>query len=98
MVFSTKNFINRYYLSPITYPLRKYEPIWKELKLSGKAALTAKPQLHARIKKAVIKEKDNDLAFKLSASEGGKKYKLSVASNGQVLSFLLEDSILLNIL
>jgi len=78
--------------------LRKYEPIWIEVKSSGKAALTADPRLHARIKKAVIKEKDNDLGFKLTASEEGKKYKLTVVSTGQVLTFNLDDTLLINTL
>jgi len=77
---------------------RKYEPIWTELKVSGKAALTADPRLHARIKKAVIKEKDNDLGFKLSASEDRKKYKLTVISTGKVLTFRLDDTLLINTL
>lgn len=76
--------------------MRQYEPIWQDIKDKGKAALTADPRLHARIKKAVIKEKDNDLGFKLLASEDGKKYKLEVVSKGRVLSFVLEDSVLIN--
>lgn len=45
--------------------MRKYQVIWKKLKADGECRLTAHPSLHKRIKKAVSKEKCNDLAYKL---------------------------------
>jgi hypothetical protein len=45
--------------------MRKYYPIWSKLKQHGTASLAAHPLLHARIIKAVTKEKWMDTSFKL---------------------------------
>jgi hypothetical protein len=45
--------------------MRKYEPIWLKLKREGTAAIAAHPLLHARVIKAVIKEKWLDQGYKL---------------------------------
>jgi hypothetical protein len=47
--------------------MRKYYPIWSKLKQSkdGTASIVAHPLLHARIIKAVTKEKWMDTSFKL---------------------------------
>ena len=37
--------------------MRKYQPIWLKLKRTGSASIAAHPLLHARIIKAVVKEK-----------------------------------------
>lgn len=44
---------------------RKYQCIWEQLKSTGKCIITADPVLHARIKKAVTKEKYNDMVYKV---------------------------------
>lgn len=44
---------------------RKYQSIWEQLKLKGICVITADPVLHARIKKAVTKEKYNDVVYKV---------------------------------
>ena len=44
---------------------RKYEQVWIKLKAKGRCELTVHPSLVARVKKAVGKEKYNDLSFKL---------------------------------
>jgi hypothetical protein len=45
--------------------MRKYESIWLQLKRNGTCTLIANPALHARIKKAVTKEKYYDTSYKL---------------------------------
>ncbi len=52
-------------LPTLTQAMRLYQPIWEKLKREGKASVTANRVLHARILKAVIKEKWLDLGYKL---------------------------------
>ena len=61
--------------------MRKYEQIWIKLKRTGKATITAHPLLHARIIKAVVKEKYNDSG-----------YKLQISPHYGVLSHTVEDT------
>ena len=68
---------------------RKYASIWERLKSTHKAQIVASITLHPRIKKAVIKEKYNDLGFKLLCNEDNKEYKLIVISDKKVLAFKL---------
>ena len=44
---------------------RKYEQVWSKLKSKGRCEVTVHPSLVARVKKAVCKEKYNDIVFKL---------------------------------
>jgi hypothetical protein len=45
---------------------RKYEEVWQRIKLHNRATLAdVHPLAYKRIKKAVIKEKDRDLNFKV---------------------------------
>jgi len=46
--------------------MRKYEGLWIQLKTTGTVTVAANPKLHARLKKAVTKEKYNDIAYKIS--------------------------------
>ena len=48
---------------------RQYEPIWNEIKLQGLCNISAHSAFHKRIIKAVVKEKDLDLGFKLELAE-----------------------------
>lgn len=68
-------------------------PIWKELKEKGKCRLTAPPVLHERIKKAVKKRKDKDIAFAFTLAEDHKKAKLHFKSTGAILEITLHTSI-----
>jgi len=74
--------------------MRKYQPIWNALNKppSYTATLAADPALHARIIKAVIKEKDMDKGWALLMLEDKKKFKLAYASQGKILSFTLIES------
>ena len=49
----------------VFWKMRKYQPIWIKLKDKGSASIAAHPLLHARIVKAVIKEKWLDQGYKL---------------------------------
>lgn len=44
---------------------RLYEPLWRTLRDTGSVEYVADPRAHGRIEKALIKEKYNDLGFKL---------------------------------
>jgi hypothetical protein len=71
---------------------RKYHPIWSALKsptTNHTCALMAHSSLHARIIKAVIKEKWMDDGFKLLASSQRKSYKLVHSVSGKRLEFRL---------
>jgi len=50
---------------PPTNSKRKYQVIWETLKSKGKCTVEVHPALCGRVKKAVIKEKNNDLGFKV---------------------------------
>jgi len=73
--------------------MRHYQPIWEKIKKDNSCSITAPRQLHKRIKKAVIKEKDKDLGFKLILSEEGRKALLTTNSQGSILTFNLKFSI-----
>lgn len=53
--------------------MRKYEGIWHKLKHEYKCTLQVHKLIVARVVKAVIKEKDKDLAFKM-ANDKDKLY------------------------
>lgn len=78
---------------------RKYEPIWEALK----AALAAKPNeapkvavaapapLHRRIIKGVLKEKNNDLGFKVLEAENRRKWVLRYITNQSKITLILKS-------
>ena len=70
--------------------MRKYQPIWEQLKLHSTVSLSATPALHKRIIKAVIKEKLKDLGYKLICAESGTIKKLAYTTNGKLITFNLE--------
>lgn len=77
--------------------MRKYQQIWEKLKaLSPDAAssvgisISANPILHARIIKAVTKEKYRDLAYKLQLDS--RTATMTSHVSGQVVTFKLQIS------
>jgi hypothetical protein len=46
--------------------MRMYQPIWERLKQKDRVVLVVEPFMVKRVKKAVIREKDSDTAFKLA--------------------------------
>ena len=71
--------------------MRKYQPIWERLKQEPIApvSLAAPLELHARIIKAVTKEKFKDLGWKLLCQERGSLYRLSYEVQGKSITFIL---------
>jgi len=49
--------------------MRQYEPVWLEIKLNGFCNISAHRAYHKRIVKAITKEKDMDLGYKLECTE-----------------------------
>lgn len=79
--------------------MRKYEPIWIQLKETGKCQVSVPKQLHARIKKAVSKEKYNDTAYKVQWDMiNAPQPELTISTdpkNKSILTFKLTKPILL---
>jgi hypothetical protein len=67
----------------------KYLPIWNTLKATSTATVVTHPCLHRRIKKAVIRRKDEDLAYKFALGEQHKRAKLSTRIEGNAIIFTL---------
>lgn len=86
-----------FFLCPDTKCLmsRMYQPAWENLKVSKTKSIeiVAHPKLHARIYKAVIKEKDMDILYKLELADDCKKATLSHKSKGNILSISIRFSI-----
>lgn len=71
--------------------MRKYQPIWEQLKQVNTVSIAADPCLHDRIAKGVKKEKDKDLGWRLLHAEQGKKSKLKIDKEGKAVTFTLVD-------
>ena len=71
--------------------LRQYQPVWNEIKLQGICKISAHRAFHKRIIKAVVKEKDLDLGYKLELSERFPPQisVLKSSRNGSVITFTL---------
>lgn len=71
--------------------MRQYEPGWIKLRTDPTKPLiiSAHPAYHARIYKAIIKEKDRDLVYKLECEDAGIKTRLSKSSVGNALTITL---------
>lgn len=72
--------------------MRKYQPIWEQIKKEGTATVRVGVPMHARIIKAVRKEKDMDYGFKLLKAEEYKKFKLMDSIEGDLITFYLEET------
>jgi hypothetical protein len=71
--------------------MRKYQPIWEQIKQNKIGSLTAPTSSHARIINAVRKEKCKDQSFQLLTSESGNKYKLLEDIVEETITFTLKD-------
>lgn len=69
--------------------MRTYQSIWNKIKLTGSCAIAAQPKLHARIIKAVVKEKWMDTSYKLSAAERREIIKLQYRKEQNQIVFTL---------
>lgn len=74
--------------------LRQYQPVWDSIKTSGRCEIAANKVYHPRIKKAVVKEKDMDLGYKLECSEMKPPKRGTLKSNsvGSKIIFTLNIS------
>jgi len=74
-----------------SYPVSRYLPIWTKLKTENKVSVAIPQPLHRRLIKAVIKRKDEDLAYKFLLSEAcsGRKAKLKYIIQENVVHFKL---------
>lgn len=71
--------------------MRKYQPIWEQIKTNMSASLAAPVSSHKRIINAVRKEKCRDAGFRLLSSESGNKYKMIEKVDGKMITFTLRD-------
>ena len=69
------------------YSSRHYFPIWKQLKDHHTVSITASRPLHARIIKAVKKEKWQDMSYKLQIEP--RRATLSHSRSNSILTFTL---------
>lgn len=71
--------------------MRTYQGIWEKLKTNknNTVRVAAPKAIHRRIKKAVIKEKDQDILYKLVLQESFKKTILRTVSETNILIFTL---------
>lgn len=69
--------------------MRKYSPIWKQLKEKQHCAITAPAPLHPRIIKAVTAEKYRDIAYKLLMAEERKRVTVEHLVDGSRIRFFL---------
>jgi len=67
----------------------RYLPIWISLKETGVCRITAPPQFHKRIVKAVKKRRDKDLAFLYQLQEANRKHTIKYKIDGSVIQFKL---------
>ena len=74
--------------------MRKYQPIWNQIRDNRTATLLAPAEAHDKIILAVRKEKVRDLGYKLLLLEEGKRENLTVEtdSNLGTITFGLTDA------
>lgn len=77
--------------------MRKYQPIWEQIKLHNKVSLAADPSLHDRIIMAVIKEKKKDVGWELLLLEQNKRKRLRSKVEGSMITFILADTPLIRL-
>jgi hypothetical protein len=69
--------------------MRTYEPAWHKLKSDLELRIAAEPSVHARIVKAVIKEKNMDVIYKIQLDEECKRAILTWNKQHKMLIFKL---------
>lgn len=72
---------------------RKYQEIWERIKEHGRCELAVSKPYQPRVKKAVIKEKDNDVGYKFLLGEQYKKATLEITTQGSKMIFRLTTSL-----
>ena len=69
--------------------MRKYQPIWERIKAQRNCTITAAIVLQPRIIRGVIKEKFEDIEFKVEKQLDNSKYRLDIKVNGRTITFTL---------
>lgn len=67
----------------------RYSPIWNRLKRDGHVTLAIPIGIQARVIKAVIRTKDEDVLYKLELSESHKWAKLSYKQESARVRFVM---------
>lgn len=68
---------------------RMYEPIWELLKKNKKVSISAPRALHKKLVKAVIKEKDIDVGYKIELDDNEQRARITHQCVGNVIHFQL---------
>jgi hypothetical protein len=70
---------------------RKYAQVWEQIKQKGICAISAHKAYHRRIKKALRKEKDQDLLYKMNCLEANPPIvaRVKTKTSGSVITFRL---------
>lgn len=71
--------------------MRQYEPIWLQIKTEFKCDISTHRAYHRRVIKAVTKEKDMDLGYKLECTERDPPVQalMSSSRSGSIIKFRL---------
>lgn len=70
--------------------MRKYQAAWEKLKKTKHLSLRVPPQLVRQVKKAIIKEKDQDTVFKLLNEHEETRLEIEYDKEAYALSFVLK--------
>jgi len=70
--------------------VRKYQPIWNTLKQKKRVVVVHPAHLHARLIKAVLKERTMDTGFRYELAEANRNAKVLSNSDGNMISFRLK--------
>ncbi len=70
--------------------MRKYQPAWLKLKQKGSLSILTPKHLHARVIKAILKERTMDTGFRYELSEANKCAKVFAKSDGNIITFKLK--------
>lgn len=70
--------------------MRKYYPIWQKLKTKRKVVVVHPAHLHARLIKAVMKERTMDTGFRLELAEADSHAKIVTSSTDNYITFTLK--------
>lgn len=74
---------------PISQQYSRYLPVWNRLKEKKEVAITAPPQFHLRLVKAIKNRRDKDTAFLYQLSESGYRHRIKFKIEGTVIHFKL---------
>lgn len=75
---------------PDSRPLRKYQPIWNRIKNRETCLLAVEAYMVPRVRKAIKKEKNIDLGFKLLNSDDNFRLTFSYDKGKKLLTVKLK--------